>query len=187
MSKSSSGASPPKGSKGPVANIPPPPGGPLKLLIPPDPVITDAQQDAIREPHVQKVRQILHHLRLEQYFEPLVENGYDDVRSLYCLTEDDLVQMSFEVRHAQRFLKWVKANAAAISPKPGNADMPPPSPQVESKEWVYTRPLGNPISQTPVSPTSNTFVHSPYTFFPYAAVSPSSVSATPTAALMASP
>ena len=63
------------GVKPSPANIPPPPGGPLKLMIPDDPVISDAQQDAIRAPHVQKVQQILHHLRLEQYFEPLVENG----------------------------------------------------------------------------------------------------------------
>lgn len=167
------------------------------------PVITDAQQDAIRAPHVMKVQQILHHLHLEQYFDALIDNGptlflpvsrvwihvairstppvifyflfpiyaliwfhkifqivitnspkrnspifyfhccaplifnhgrldvckgacpsagYDDVRSLYCLTEGDLVSMSFETRHAQRFLKWVRANSAAmISPA-----LPPP-------------------------------------------------------------
>eukprot|EP00669_Euglena_mutabilis_P007309 TRINITY_DN2639_c0_g1_i1.p2 TRINITY_DN2639_c0_g1~~TRINITY_DN2639_c0_g1_i1.p2 ORF type:complete len:191 (-),score=70.57 TRINITY_DN2639_c0_g1_i1:640-1191(-) len=155
----------------------------LKLVIPPDPVITDAQQDAIRAPHVMKVQQILHHLHLEQYFDALIDNGYDDVRSLYCLTEGDLVSMSFETRHAQRFLKWVRANSAAmISPKPPGPDEAPVSPQVERREWAYTRPA----NQTPISPTSTseTFVHSPYTFFPYAAVSPSSVTPTPT---MASP
>lgn len=165
---------------------PAPPGGPLKLVIPPDPVITDAQQDAIRAPHVQKVQQILHHLRLQQYFVSLVENGYDDVRSLYCLSEADLLSMSFELRHAQRFLKWVKANSAAmVSPKPTSSDAMP-SPQVESKEWAYTRP-DSLMVQTPVSPTSDTFVHSPYTFFPYAAPSPATVNATPTSTLLTSP
>ena len=60
-----------KPSRGP----PPPLGGPLKLIIPPDPEYTDAALDVAGQAHVQKVQQILAYLKLSHYFPILIENG----------------------------------------------------------------------------------------------------------------
>lgn len=113
MSKSGSGPVP-KGPKGPSANIPPPPGGPLKLLIPPDPVISDAQQDAIRAPHVQKVRQILQHLRLEQYFEPLLQNGVPEFLGVFRRVGMEMWWRHLEPRRQNNSNFLVVVNLAQI-------------------------------------------------------------------------
>jgi hypothetical protein len=163
------------------SRVPPPlpPGGPLKLVIPEDPAITEQQQEiaeVARTPHAQKVSACLAQLRLDQYFPALIENGYDDIRSLYCLTEDDLLSMDFELHHAQRLLQWSKANATPSTSGPGISpryDSPDTADGGLSREWSYKRPhRDSSPAAGQVTPTVETFVHSPYTFFPYAAVSP---------------
>jgi hypothetical protein len=164
-----------------------PRGGPLKLEIPPDPPILDA--DALELPrHVQRVLQVLQYLKLQSYFDVLQNNGYDDVRSLYCLTESDMNEMGMEQRHAQRLLKWCASNhESGFNPEactmhqhsPSShqetASSAPPTPSEESAQWDYTS-MARHFAITPGSPPtpSETFTHSPYTFFPYAVVSQNS-------------
>ena len=92
--------------------------------------------------------------------------------------------MSFEQRDVQKLLKWCANNSTQVfSPKQppveakeGGVPQSPKSPSTSNlfpdkdQQWVYTRPEGADCL-SPHSPTSETFVHSPYTFFPYAVVS----------------
>eukprot|EP01012_Entosiphon_sulcatum_P029070 TRINITY_DN3532_c0_g1_i1.p1 TRINITY_DN3532_c0_g1~~TRINITY_DN3532_c0_g1_i1.p1 ORF type:complete len:1477 (-),score=233.86 TRINITY_DN3532_c0_g1_i1:276-4706(-) len=57
-----------------------------------------------RGPHVEQVHQFLTELHLDEYFSVLEANGYDDMRSLFFLSEDDLQQMDFKPGHRKRLL-----------------------------------------------------------------------------------
>ena len=56
----------------------------------------------------QEVADFLNELNLSAYSESLVDEGYDDIRSLRTLTESDLVELGFRKGHRARLIQAVK-------------------------------------------------------------------------------
>jgi hypothetical protein len=158
-----------------------PRGMPLKLEIPPDPPLLEAAAAALELPrHVQLVLHVLKVLKLQTYFDVLQNNGYDDIRSLYCLTEEDMSEMGFETRHAQRLISWCTisregAFCEGSLPQTSPYSCSGSAPATPSEEFDYSSMAKHFALTTPGSPPTpcETFTHSPHTFCPYAIVTPS--------------
>eukprot|EP00668_Euglena_longa_P004503 GGOE01005267.1.p1 GENE.GGOE01005267.1~~GGOE01005267.1.p1 ORF type:complete len:147 (-),score=30.05 GGOE01005267.1:951-1391(-) len=51
-----------------------------------------------------EVLKLLQDLQLMEYYDTLMEQGYDDMRSIVCLQEDDLTKMGFKAAQSRRLL-----------------------------------------------------------------------------------
>eukprot|EP01060_Flectonema_neradi_P039496 TRINITY_DN871_c4_g1_i1.p1 TRINITY_DN871_c4_g1~~TRINITY_DN871_c4_g1_i1.p1 ORF type:complete len:163 (+),score=22.13 TRINITY_DN871_c4_g1_i1:138-626(+) len=102
-------------------------GSTLKPVIPKDAADVENRLSMA----AQEVAEFLDDLNLSSYSESLIDEGYDDIRSLRTLTESDLVELGFRKGHRARLMQAVK-ELALTTPRDMSATPRDPSESVQS-------------------------------------------------------